>query len=91
MAMEVDDGEGDARVPLKDFEDRVGAVLTEAEREEDIDTLGGLVFFLAGHVPVRGEVIRHETGIEFEILDADPRRIRRIKVNIPRRPDDGPE
>jgi CBS domain containing-hemolysin-like protein len=81
--------DADARVPLKDFEERVGSVLSEDERDEDIDTLGGLVFYLAGRVPVRGEVIRHETGIEFEILDADPRRIRRIRVYTPQRPDDG--
>jgi CBS domain containing-hemolysin-like protein len=70
----------DARVPIKDFEDRVGEILTEQEREEDIDTLGGLVFFLAGRVPVRGEVVRHGSGVEFEVLDADPRRIRRLRV-----------
>jgi len=70
----------DARVPIKDFEDRMGEILTAQEREEDIDTLGGLVFFLAGRVPVRGEVVRHGSGIEFEVLDADPRRIRRLRV-----------
>jgi CBS domain containing-hemolysin-like protein len=77
-----DDGTlvADARVPIKDFEDRLGEILTEQEREEDIDTLGGLVFFLAGRVPVRGEVVRHGSGIEFEVLDADPRRIRRLRV-----------
>ena len=80
--IEGDDGTlvADARVPIKDFEDRLGEVLTEQEREEDIDTLGGLVFFLAGRVPVRGEVVRHGSGIEFEVLDADPRRIRRLRV-----------
>ncbi|NKB20426.1 MAG: CBS domain-containing protein [Alphaproteobacteria bacterium] len=70
----------DARVPIKDFEDRMGEILTAQEREEDIDTLGGLVFFLAGRVPVRGEVVRHGSGVEFEVLDADPRRIRRLRV-----------
>ena len=83
--------DADARVPLKEFEERVGAVLSEDERDEDIDTLGGLVFYIAGRVPVRGEVIRHETGIEFEILDADPRRIRRIRVYRPRPPDEDAE
>ena len=80
--IEGDDGTlvADARVPIKDFEDRLGEILTEQEREEDIDTLGGLVFFLAGRVPVRGEVVRHGSGIEFEVLDADPRRIRRLRV-----------
>jgi CBS domain containing-hemolysin-like protein len=80
--MEHSDGTlvADARVPIKDFEDRMGEILTEQEREEDIDTLGGLVFFLAGRVPVRGEVVRHGSGVEFEVLDADPRRIRRLRV-----------
>jgi CBS domain containing-hemolysin-like protein len=75
----------DARLPIEDFEARVGGVLTEAERAEDIDTLGGLVFSIAGRVPMRGEVLRHEeSGIEFEVMDADPRRIRRLKIcNLP--------
>ncbi len=72
--------EADARVEIEDFEARVGPVLTAEEREDDIDTLGGLVFAIAGRVPGRGEVVRHESGIEFEILDADPRRIKRLKV-----------
>ena len=72
--------DADSRVPLEEFEERVGQILTDEERAEDIDTLGGLVFFLVGRVPVRGEVIRHESGVEFEILDADPRRIRRLRV-----------
>ncbi len=72
--------EADARVEIEDFEERVGPVLTAEEREDDIDTLGGLVFSIAGRVPGRGEVVRHESGIEFEILEADPRRIKRLKV-----------
>ncbi len=78
----------DARVMLEEFEDRVGEILTDEEREEDIDTLGGLVFYLAGRVPGRGEVVPHGSGIEFEVLDADPRRVRRLRINRPR--DDGP-
>ncbi len=75
--------EADARVPIKDFEDRLGEFLSKQEREEDIDTLGGLVFFLAGRVPVRGEVIKHESGFDFEVLEADPRRIRRLRICQP--------
>ncbi|MDD9798420.1 MAG: hypothetical protein OXT03_04870 [Alphaproteobacteria bacterium] len=45
-----------------------------------MDTLGGLVFSLTGDVPQRGEVISHKTGIEFEILDADPRRIKFLRI-----------
>jgi magnesium and cobalt transporter len=71
----------DARVTLEEFESKVGKFLTPEDREEDIDTLGGLVFSIAGRVPIRGEIIRHESsGIEFEIQEADPRRIRRLKV-----------
>ncbi|MBE88207.1 MAG: magnesium/cobalt efflux protein [Rhodospirillaceae bacterium] len=71
----------DARVTLEEFEAKVGPFLSEEDREEDIDTLGGLVFSIVGRVPVRGEIIRHEnSGVEFEIREADPRRIRRMKV-----------
>jgi len=70
----------DGRLPVEDFEGRIGKVLTEEEREADIDTVGGLVFTLAGRVPARGEVIGHSSGLEFRVLDADPRRIRRLRV-----------
>jgi magnesium and cobalt transporter len=70
----------DARLPVEEFEQRLGPVLTEDEREADIDTVGGLVFTLAGRVPARGEVIGHPSGFEFRILDADPRRIRWLRV-----------
>lgn len=73
----------DARVAIEDFEARVGAFLSADERE-DIDTLGGLVFSLAGRIPVRGELLRHPSGLEFEVVDADSRRIRRLTVrNLP--------
>jgi CBS domain containing-hemolysin-like protein len=72
--------EADARTAIEDFEARLGPVLTEEERE-DVDTLGGLVFYLAGRVPSRGELISHpSSGIEFEVVDADPRRIKRLRV-----------
>lgn len=79
----------DARVSIEEFEAQVGTVLTPEEREDDIETLGGLVFSIAGRVPIRGEVLRHEaSGIEFEVVDADPRRIRRLRLcNLPARPD----
>ncbi len=73
----------DARISIEDFETRVGPVLTEEERE-DIETLGGLVVSLAGRVPSRGELLKHPSGLEFEIVDADPRRIKRLRVrNVP--------
>ena len=70
----------DARLPIEDFEEATGPFLTDEDRDEDIDTVGGLVFYLAGRVPGRGEVIRHQSGIEFEVIDADPRRIRRLRA-----------
>lgn len=69
----------DARVTIEEFEARVGALLDEEERAE-IDTLGGLVAALAGRVPARGEVIKHPSGLEFEVLDADARHIKRLRV-----------
>ena len=73
----------DARLSIEDFETRLGRTLTEDEREADIDTVGGLVFTLAGRVPTRGEVISHPSGLEFRILDADARRIRRLRARRP--------
>ena len=73
----------DARIDIEDFENRFGDVLSEEEREE-VDTLGGLVFFTANRIPARGELIKHETGMIFEIIDADQRRINRLRIqNIP--------
>ena len=73
----------DSRMPIEDFEQKIGPLLTEDERDADIDTIGGLVFTLAGRVPTRGEVISHPSGMEFRILDADARRIRRLRVRKP--------
>ena len=70
----------DARLPVEEFEARLGPVLSEDERAADIDTVGGLVFTLAGRVPTRGEVIGHPSGIEFRVLEADARRIKRVRV-----------
>ena len=69
----------DARVTIEALEKALGKTIPDAERE-DIDTLGGLVFSLAGRVPIRGELIRHPSGLEFEILDADPRRIKSLRL-----------
>ena len=71
--------EADARTAIAEFELKVGEVLTEEERDE-VETLGGLVFFVAGRVPSRGELILHSAGLEFEVLDADPRRVKRVRV-----------
>ncbi len=73
-----------ARTDLDDFEAEIGMNLTEHEEidEEEIDTLGGLVTMLAGHLPARGEVIVHPDGPEFEVVDADPRRVKRLRVRL---------
>jgi CBS domain containing-hemolysin-like protein len=79
----------DARTTIEEFEEIVGVVLSEEEHDEDIDTLGGLVFYLADRVPGRGELIEHPaSGIVFEVVQADPRRIKRLRIrNIPARTD----
>jgi magnesium and cobalt transporter len=71
-----------ARTPLGDFEQEIGMRLVAEEDEEEIDTLGGLVFMIAGRVPARGEVIHHPDGPDFEVIDADPRRIKRLRVRL---------
>lgn len=73
-----------ARTDLDDFEEEIGMKLTEhhAIDEEEVDTLGGLVTLLAGHLPARGEIILHPEGPEFEVVDADPRRIKRLRVRL---------
>ena len=70
----------DARLPIEALEEQHGTRLRPPGEQEAVDTLGGLVFTLAGRVPKRGEVIAHPDGIEFEVLDADPRRIKRLRV-----------
>jgi magnesium and cobalt transporter len=82
MVTERPDGALDlnARLPVADFEKHVGPILSADERDADIDTIGGLVFTLAGRVPAKGEVISHPSGLEFRILDADARRIRRLRA-----------
>lgn len=73
----------DARVDLDEFEEIFGKILSKEERHEN-DTLGGLVFSLAERVPARGEVITHQSGMTFEIIEADPRRVKRLHIrNIP--------
>jgi magnesium and cobalt transporter len=86
MVTERPDGALDlnARLSIEDFEEKFGSILTEDERDADIDTVGGLVFTLAGRVPTRGEVISHPaSGMEFRVLDADARRIRRLRLRRP--------
>ncbi|MFS2316411.1 hemolysin family protein [Maricaulis sp. D1M11] len=74
----------DARADIVDFEAVVGEEIATPDEEEDVDSLGGLVFTLVGRVPERGEVIIHPSGYEFEVLEADARRIKRLRVVAPR-------
>ncbi|HUC65204.1 MAG TPA: hemolysin family protein [Stellaceae bacterium] len=70
----------DARVKLETLQEKVPAALLAPAEEETIESLGGLVTALAGRVPSRGEVVRHPSGLEFEVLDADPRRVKRLRL-----------
>lgn len=70
-----------ARVPVAELEQRLGLQLLTEENRDSIDTLGGLVFSLVGRVPGRGELIRHPAGLEFEILDADARSLKKVRVH----------
>jgi magnesium and cobalt transporter len=82
MLVERADGALDlnARLPVEEFEAKWGVILSDDEREADIETVGGLVFNLAGRVPTKGEIVPHPHGIEFLVLEADARRIRRLRA-----------
>lgn len=69
----------DARVEIEELESMIGVFVTDEEREA-CDTLGGIVFALIDRVPRRSEVVTHTSGVEFEVVDADPRRIKRLRV-----------
>jgi CBS domain containing-hemolysin-like protein len=73
-----------ARTPIKQLEEHLGIKLLKPDEEEDIDTLGGLMFSLLGRVPVRGELVRHPSGLELEVLDADARRLKKVRIHQPR-------
>lgn len=80
------DGNGyiaDARMDLADFKTQTGHELVTSEAEQDIDSLGGLAVSLLGRVPQRGEIIAHPSGYELQILEADPRRVRKLRVKLP--------
>ena len=76
----------DARMDLDDFKADTGHdFLVEDEDEApDIDSLGGLVVSLLGRVPQRGEIVTHPDGSEFQVLEADPRRVRKLRVTLPK-------
>jgi len=76
----------DARTPVEDLEQHLGIELVSDEQEEDIDTLGGVVFSITGRIPARGELVHHPSGVEFEVLEADPRRIKKLRIHLPQAP-----
>lgn len=72
--------------PMDEVEAEIGMGLRTGEDDGEIDTLGGLVFLRTGRVPARGEIVTHETGVQFEVVDADPRRIKRLRLRLPEVP-----
>jgi CBS domain containing-hemolysin-like protein len=85
MLTMLDDGlwEADARIELEELARAVDPRLTW--EEDEVDTLGGLVFLLAGHIPAKGECVAHPSGWTLEALDSDPRRIIRVRLHAPER------
>jgi len=69
------------RTPIEELEKHLQLKLVPDDEDSDVDTLGGLIFSMLGRVPARGELIHHPSGIEFEILDADPRRVKKVKIH----------
>ena len=72
--------EADARARIEEFEQRIGYDLLPADEDDEIETLGGLVFAMLGRVPQRGEMVQHPCGLEIEVIDVDPRRIKRLRL-----------
>lgn len=77
--------EAHARASILELERLLDIDLLPEDEDEEVDTVGGLVFQLAGHIPSRGEIIPHERGLDFEIIDADPRKVKRVRIR--RRPE----
>jgi CBS domain containing-hemolysin-like protein len=71
----------DARASLDEVTASLGIDLTDEDSAEDIDTLGGFIVTVAGRVPSRGELIAGPGSLEFEVLDADPRRVKRVRIH----------
>jgi CBS domain containing-hemolysin-like protein len=72
-----------ARTPVQELEQYLGMQLLDAEQASEIETVGGLISSLAGRVPARGEHVVHPSGIEFEVLDADRRRVKKLRLHLP--------
>jgi CBS domain containing-hemolysin-like protein len=72
-----------ARTPIQELEAYLGTKLLDPEQASEIETVGGLISTLAGRVPARGELVVHPSGIEFEVLDADRRRVKKLRIRLP--------
>ena len=77
--------EASARVSIDELQNVTNIEFIVSNENEDIDTLGGLIFSIAGRVPQRGEIIEHDSGTTFEIRDADPMKIKSVKVSTPKK------
>jgi CBS domain containing-hemolysin-like protein len=75
--------EADARLTLDDLEAELGTTFADAEIHEEVDTLGGMVAMLAGRVPAQGESVEHPSGWRFEVIDGDPRMVKRLRLHAP--------
>jgi CBS domain containing-hemolysin-like protein len=71
----------DARASLEEASEALGVQVASEDMADDIDTIGGLIVTLAGRVPSRGELVAGPNGLEFEVLDADPRRVKRVRIH----------
>jgi CBS domain containing-hemolysin-like protein len=80
--------EAEARMSLEDFEEQTGIALKAPDPDAEVDTLGGLAVALMGRLPKRGEIVTDPSGFTFEILEADPRRVRRVKIKPPAKTED---
>jgi CBS domain containing-hemolysin-like protein len=89
MLTMLDDGlwEADARLELEELAQAVDPRLSS--KDDEVDTLGGLVFLLAGHIPQKGECVTHPSGWKLEAMDSDPRRIIRVRLHAPEQPSSG--
>ena len=70
----------DAKAEIEDVAEAIGEAFTGGEHEEYVDTIGGMIFNALGRVPARGEVVQAIPGFEFHVLDADPRRVKRVRI-----------
>ena len=74
--------EAHGRCPIEDLEEKVGRALLDPEEDDEVDTVGGLIVSHLGRVPLRGELVEHPAGLAFEVLDADPRRVKRVRIRV---------